>query len=70
MEAPVREIKHLVNKLQEFLEYYSKHKAKGFAPILVYYADKAYQLMNMLEAVGGMPPKTREFFATISDSHR
>ncbi|MCQ3017136.1 hypothetical protein ABNM01_06630 [Pseudomonas syringae] len=70
VEAPVREIKHLVNKLQEFLEHYSKHKAKGFAPILVYYADKAYRLMNMLEAVGGMPPKTREFFATISDSHR
>ncbi|AJO78333.1 hypothetical protein [Pseudomonas sp. MRSN 12121] len=69
VEAPVREIKYLVNKLQEFLEHYSKYKAKGFAPVLIYYADKAYQLMNMLEAIGGMPPKTREFFATISDPH-
>ncbi|MBK3431605.1 hypothetical protein JJD73_19335 [Pseudomonas fluorescens] len=70
VEAPVREIKYLVNKLREFLEHYSRYKAKGFAPVLVYYADKAYQLMNMLEAIGGMPPKTREFFATVSDPHR
>jgi hypothetical protein len=69
VEATVREIKYLVNKLREFLEHYSKHKAQGFAPVLVYYADKAYQLMNMLEAIGGLPPKTREFFATISTPH-
>jgi len=59
VEAPVREIKYLVNKLREFLEHYSNYKAKGFAPVLVYYADKAYQLMNMLEAIGEMPPNTR-----------
>ncbi|MCQ3002612.1 hypothetical protein NLO98_22955 [Pseudomonas syringae] len=70
VEAPIREIKYLVNKLQEFLGHYAKYKAKGFAPVLVYYADKAYQLMNMLEAIGGMPPGTREFFATVSDHHR
>jgi hypothetical protein len=69
VEAPVREIKYLVNKLREFLELYSKHKAKGFAPVLVYYADKADQLMNLLEAIGGMPPETRAFFATVSDPH-
>lgn len=69
VEAPVREIKYLVNKLREFLGHYSKHKATGFAPVLLYYADKAYQLMNMLEAVGGMPADTRKFFATVSDLH-
>lgn len=69
VEALVREIQYLVNKLREFLGYYSRHKAQGFAPVLVYYADKAYQLMNMLEAVGGMPSDAREFFATVSDHH-
>ena len=69
IEAPVREIKYLVNKLREFLGHYSKHKATGFAPVLVYYADKAYQLLHMLEAVGGMPTDTREFFATVGDLH-
>ncbi|MFL1501216.1 hypothetical protein ACI77N_08445 [Pseudomonas sp. S191] len=70
VEASVREIKYLVNKLREFLEHYSRYKAKGFAPVLVYYADKANQLMNMLEAIGGMPPQTREFFAAVSEHHR
>ncbi len=69
IEAHVREIKYLVNKLREFLGHYSKHKATGFAPVLVYYADKAYQLLHMLEAVGGMPADTREFFATVGDLH-
>lgn len=69
IEADVREIKYLVNKLREFLGLYSNHKATGFAPVLLYYADKAYQLMNMLEAVGGMPEDTRKFFATVSDPH-
>jgi hypothetical protein len=41
VEAPVREIKYLVNKLREFLGHYSRHKATGFAPVLLYYADKA-----------------------------
>lgn len=69
IEAPVREIKYLVNKLREFLGHYSKHKATGFAPVLVYYADKAYQLLYMLEALGGMPADTRKFFATVGDLH-
>jgi hypothetical protein len=69
VEAPVREIKYLVNKLREFLGDYSKHKATGFAPVLVYYADKAYQLMHMLEALGGLSPDTRKFFATVGDLH-
>lgn len=69
IEVPVREIKYLVNKLREFLGHYSKHKATGFAPVLVYYAEKADQLLYMLEALGGMPADTRKFFATIGDLH-
>lgn len=69
VEAPVLEIKYLINKLREFLGHYSKHKATGFAPVLVYYAEKGYQLMDMLEAVGGMPTDTRRFFATVGDQH-
>jgi hypothetical protein len=69
VEAQVREIKYLVNKLREFLGQYATHKAIGFAPVLLYYADKGYQLMNMLEAVGGISADTRMFFATVSDPH-
>lgn len=69
VEVPVREIKYLVEKLRVFLDYYSRHRENNFAPVIVYYADKAYHLMNFLEDVGGMAPDTREFFARISDSH-
>jgi uncharacterized membrane protein len=69
VEAPVREIKYLVQKLREFLEQYSKHKGTSYAPVIVYYADKAYRLLHMLEAVGGISPDTRQFFATVSDAH-
>lgn len=69
VEAPVREIKHLVIKMREFLQQYSHHRSTTYSPLIVYYADKAYSLLHMLEAVGGIPGDTREFFATISDSH-
>ncbi|MGC3526412.1 hypothetical protein [Pseudomonas aeruginosa] len=69
VEVPVREIKSLVKKLRVFLGYYSRHKANDFAPVIVYYADKGYQLMNLLEDLGGMAPDTREFFARVSNSH-
>lgn len=69
VEAPVREIKHLVIKMREFLEQYSHHRSTTYAPLIVYYADKVYRLLHMLEAVGGIPDDTRRFFATISDAH-
>lgn len=69
VEAQVREIRYLVLKLRDFLEHYSKLKSTSYAPVIVYYADKVYQLLHLLEAVGGMPQNTREFFATVSDTH-
>jgi hypothetical protein len=69
VEAPVREIKYLVAKMREFLQQYSRHRSTTFAPLIVYYADKIYRLVPMLEAVGGIPDDTRTFFATVSDAH-
>ena len=69
VEAPVREVKYLVEKMREFLEQYSRHRTPTYAPLIVYYADKGYRLLHMLEAVGGLPDDTRRFFATISDGH-
>ena len=69
VEAPVREIMYLVEKMREFLEQYSLHKSTTYAPLIVYYADKVYRLLHMLEAVGGLADDTRQFFATISDAH-
>ena len=69
IEASVREMRYLVLKLREFLEQYSKLKSTSYAPLVVYYADKGYRLLDMLEALDGLPSDTRRFFATISDSH-
>ena len=69
VEAPVREIKYLVAKMREFLEQYSRHRSTAYAPLVVYYADKVYRLLHMLEEVGGIPEDTREFFATVGDAH-
>jgi hypothetical protein len=69
VEAPVREIKYLVTRMREFLEQYSRHRSTTYAPLVVYYADKVYRLLHMLEEVGGIPEDTREFFATVGDAH-
>ncbi|WP_271409279.1 hypothetical protein [Pseudomonas sp. Q1-7] len=69
VEASVREIKYLISRLRSFLEHYSRLRGGSFAPVLIYYSDKAYQLIYMLEALGDIPDDTREFFATVSDAH-
>lgn len=69
VEAAVREVIYLVGKMREFLERYSQFARGSHSPVILYYADKVYQLVDMLEGVGGIPPDTRQFFATISDSH-
>ena len=69
IEAPVREIIHLVEEMREFLRQYSHHRSTSYAPLIVYYANKVYRLLYMLEAVGGLPNDTRQFFATVSDGH-
>lgn len=77
VEAHVREIIRLVQTLREFLLQYSllrrapatSNGSPSYAPLILYYAGKAYRLLHMLEAVGGIPEDTRRFFATISDPH-
>lgn len=69
VEALMREIRHLVLTLQSFLQQYSTNRATGAAPLIVYYAAKAYALLHMVEAVEALPLDTRGFFATVSDAH-
>jgi hypothetical protein len=69
VEAPVREIIYLVEKMREFLSDYSQLKDGAYTPVIVYYADKVFQLLHMLEHIGGLPSDTRQFFAKVGDPH-
>jgi hypothetical protein len=65
VEAPIRELVYLIEKMRQFLENYSAIQCAEPSPTLVYYADKCTHLMDMLEDVGGLSDGTRAFFATI-----
>lgn len=69
VEAPIREIITLVERLRTFLEQYSRFVSGNQAPLIVYYADKAFRLLDMLEHFDDLPEDTRSFFATVSDPH-
>lgn len=69
IEAPVREIATLVGEMRSFLEQWSNVRAGDYAPVIVYYANKVYKLLYMLEDVGCISADTRRFFATVSDPH-
>jgi len=69
VEAYTRELQFLVSRLRDFLQTYSSITKASFSPTLIYYADKAYQLMDLLEDIGDLPDDTRAFFSTISDHH-
>jgi hypothetical protein len=69
VEAPIREIIDLVGKMREFLGQYSRFAHGSYSPFILYYADKCYRLLDMLEEIGGLPDDTRQFYATISDAH-
>lgn len=69
VEASIREIFYLVRKMREFLEHYSRFEQDAFSPVILYYSEKCYQLLDMLEDIGGLESDTRAFFATISDRH-
>lgn len=68
-EASVRELVYLVEKMREFLEQYSALKSGKYVPLIVYYADKVFQLLHMLEHLGRTQDDTRKFFAMVSDPH-
>jgi hypothetical protein len=69
VEAPVREIALLTTQMREFLESFSRFRTGSYAPVIVYYANKVYRLLHMLEDIGCVPEDTRKFYATISDKH-
>ncbi len=69
VEASIREIIYLMGNMREFLERYSCFEQGTNSPVILYYADKCYQLLDMLENIGGLESDTRQFFATVSDRH-
>lgn len=69
IEAHVRELIFLVAKMREFLEQYSQFEQSSYSPVILYYAEKCYQLLDMMEDIGGIESDTRRFFATVSDRH-
>ncbi len=69
VEALIREIAQLVAEMRGFLEQLSRFHTGSYAPVVVYYANKVYRLLHMLEDVGCVPADSRQFFATVSDQH-
>ncbi|WP_429488604.1 hypothetical protein [Paraburkholderia sp. RAU6.4a] len=67
VEAPVRELIHLVKTMREFLDGYWEVQPISRSSTLTYYADKCSSLMDMLEDLGGLPADTRAFFAEMSE---
>lgn len=69
VEATVREMAHLVEEMKQVLEQFSQYRGTAQAPMIVYYANKTYQILTPLEDVGAVDHTTREFYATVSDRH-
>lgn len=69
IEAHIRELIFLLGKMREFLEQYSQFEQSSYSPVILYYSDKCYRLLDMLEDIGGIESDTRQFFATVSDRH-
>lgn len=65
VEAPIRELTYLIERMREFLKNYSETQGADLSLTLIYYADKSSRLMDMLEDVGGLSDGTRAFFATM-----
>jgi hypothetical protein len=76
VEVALREIIYLVQKMRVFLKECSQHEGGSYSPMVIYYADRCYQLLDMLEEIGelredigSLSNDIREFFATVGDSH-
>jgi uncharacterized membrane protein len=69
VEAAVRDMATLVAEMKDVLEQFSQYRGTAQAPLIVYYANKTYQMLTALEDVGAVDHTTREFFATVSDKH-
>jgi len=55
--------------MRDVLAQFSDYRGTAQAPLIVYYANKTYPLVTVLEDVGAVDHSTRQFFATISDRH-
>lgn len=69
VEAIVRDLADLVSQMKDVLAQFSEYRGTAQAPLIVYYANKTYPLITVLEDVGAVDHTTREFFATVSDKH-
>ncbi|PWE40261.1 hypothetical protein [Pseudomonas prosekii] len=68
VEAAVREIRHQVLTMCEFLKRYPQQQSGGYSPIIDYYASKTSRLIPMLGDLGGLPESVRECFDTTTRS--
>lgn len=69
VEASTRELLHLIEKMREFISEYSSARQGSYAPIIVYYADKVFHLLHLVNDLGGAKADTFQFFATVADPH-
>lgn len=69
VEAIVRDLASLVSEMRDVLAQFSSYRETAQAPLIVYYANKTYPLITVLEDVGVVDRTTREFFAMVSDRH-
>lgn len=69
VEAIVRDLASLVSEMRDVLAQFSNYRGTAQAPLIVYYANKTYPLITLLEDVGAVDHTSREFFATVSDRH-
>jgi hypothetical protein len=69
LEAIVRDLASLVLEMRDVLAQFSSYRGTAQAPLIVYYANKTYPLITVLEDVGAVDHTSREFFAKISDRH-
>lgn len=69
VEAHVRTANYLIKQMRIFLEQYSQFEGNSYSPMILYYANKSYRLLDLLETIGCLPADARQFFATITDKH-
>jgi len=53
--------------MQEFISEYSSARQGSYAPIIVYYADKVFHLLHLVNDLGGAKDDTFHFFATVAN---
>jgi hypothetical protein len=69
VESVVRDLASLVSEMKDVLAQFSDFRGTAQAPLIVYYANKTYPLITVLEDAGAVDHTTRDFFATVSDRH-